>query len=127
MHRYYFKIEVKGSGKFPLDQLRRYEMFPIDIETADLIEMSITTTGRFNPEQPYTLGMYASSLGADQACIDRFASFGFHGYALEVWKDDKLFYANGEVVHRCKSCDSVADTDEVNDDGKCETCVSKGF
>ena len=92
MHNYYFKIEVKGRGRFPLDQLRRFEMFPIDVDTPVKIESSITG---FAAEQTFTLGMYASSLGADQSCIDRFASFGFAANTLEVWKDDKMFYLNG--------------------------------
>jgi hypothetical protein len=126
VHNYYFKIEVKGRGRFPIDQLRRYEMFPINVETVTAIENSLNPEA-FNETFEYTLGMYASTLGADAPMAARFASFGFAANTLEVWKDDKLFYAGGEVVHRCESCDSVVDTDEVDDAGKCETCVSKGF
>ena len=85
MHNCYFKIEVRGRGKFPLDQCRRYEMFPIDTETAQQIEISFEEARH---DGTYTLGMYASSIGADQSCIDRFASFGFVAKTLEVWKDE---------------------------------------
>ena len=92
---YYFKIEVKGRGRFPIDQLRRYEMFPISTDAAAAIEASFDDP-KF--ERTYTLGMYASSLSADAPMAARFASFGFAAKTLEVWKNGSLFYANGEVV-----------------------------
>lgn len=105
MHNYYFKIEVKGRGRFPLDQLRRYEMFPINIETTQAMEDSFGTTsdkrlpGWLNTDREYTLGMYASSLSADNACIDRFRSFGFIAKTKEVWKNGELFEQDGEIIH----------------------------
>ena len=103
MHNYYFQIKVTGRGAFPIDQLRRFEMFPIDLETVQAIEDSITRSSSFTKANPstsgtYTLGMYASSFGADATCIERFESFGFDGITLEVWRGGKLYYKNGEVV-----------------------------
>lgn len=95
MHSYYFKIEVTGRGQFPLDQLRRFEMFPIDIETTQAIQYSfdhLDNSGH-RSERTYTLGMNAQSLGADQPSIDRFASFGFNAVTLEVWRPDGTLFA----------------------------------
>lgn len=101
MPNYYFKFEVVGRGQFPIDQLRRFEMFPIDVETARHIEDSLKyddQPSHMIATRTYALGMYANGLGADAPCVARFASFGFTAEALEVWKDDKLFYKDGEVV-----------------------------
>ena len=89
-----------GRGKFPLDQLRRFEMFPIDIETTQSIQYSLDSLDNSKPSanRTYTLGMYASMFGADAPCIERFKSFGFTGITLEVWRGGKLYYKNGEVV-----------------------------
>lgn len=95
MHNYYFKIEVEGRARFPIDQLRRYELFPVDSYTADEIESSLTNEGTDRPVRIYTFGMYASSLAADGPMAARFASFGLCSKTLEVWKDDKLVYLNG--------------------------------
>jgi hypothetical protein len=101
VHNYYFKLEVKGRGRFPLDQLRRYELFPIYIDTVAAIEASFDEP-KF--ERTYHLGFYASSLGADAAVEARFASFGFVSKTLELWRGGKLYYKDGEPVA---------------DDGKC--------
>ena len=93
-------MEVTGRGKFPLDQCRRYEMFPI--MPGDVVKIESSFMG-FAASQQVTLGMYASSLAADAPCIARFASFGFTAITLEVWKDDELFYKDGEVVVK-ESC-----------------------
>ena len=123
MHNYYFKIEVTGRGQFPLDQLRRYEMFPLDLETVQTIEDSITLPSE---DGLYKLGMYASTFGADSACIARFESFGFNGITVEVWRGGKLYYANGEVVIESTSCGHdayVTRSDEFGVDHPfCRTC-----
>lgn len=93
MHNYYFKMEVTGRGRFPLDQLRRFEMFPIDVDTPVRIESSITG---FAAPQAYMLGMYASALAADQPCAARFHSFGFTLETLEIWKHGRLFWSKAE-------------------------------
>ena len=107
MHNYYFKIEVKGHGRFPLDQLRRYELFPLDGDTVAAIENSLTgedkLPSRFS-DRTYALGFYASSLGADSAVEARFASFGFNLKTLELWRGGKLFYKDGEPVPVDESC-----------------------
>ena len=97
MHNYYFKIKVNGRGAFPLDQLRRYEMFPIDPDSGSAIGYSLNPEA-FNDRFDVTLGMYASSLSADTACIERFRSFGWTGETLEIWKEDELFMQNGEMI-----------------------------
>lgn len=96
MHNYYFKIEVTGKGRFPLDQLRRFELFPIDLETVAAIEASIEGPSE---SRVYTLGMNGLSMGADIACEERFASFGFHSTTLEVWRPDgSKFYDRADEL-----------------------------
>lgn len=97
MHNYYFKVHVTGRGAFPMDQLRRYEMFPLDVDACKEISYS------FRPDQIGTkfeinLGMYASTLGADESMIARFASFGWSAYTVEIWKGEELFWTNAGGV-----------------------------
>jgi hypothetical protein len=98
VHKYFFKVTVTGSGRFPIDQLRRYEMFPINVETVTEIEASFEDPHYLS--KTYTLGMYANTLGADGPCRARFESFGFSMVTDEIWKDNELFELNGEVVAR---------------------------
>lgn len=97
MHKYYHKITVTGRGSFPLDQLRRYEMFPITPDDVAKIQRSFEN-GSFGERFEITLGMYSSALGGDGDCIERFRSFGWSGYCVEIWKevdgDDVLFWTN---------------------------------
>lgn len=98
MHKYFFKVTVTGRGRFPIDQLRRYEMFPLDIDTPVRIQDSIVSNMISTRE--YCLGMYANALAADGPCRARFESFGFSMVTDEIWKDNELFELNGEVVAR---------------------------
>lgn len=91
MAKYYYKVHVTGRGSFPMDQLRRYEMFPLDVDACKEISYS------FRPDQVLTkfeinLGMYASTLGADASMTARFLSFGWSAWTVEIWKDDDLFW-----------------------------------
>lgn len=101
MHKYYFKMVAKGRGEFPIDQLRRYEMFPITPDASLLIECSFN---RDMATREIELGMYASSLGADQPCIERFRSFGWSAWTVEIWKeedgDDVLYWTNAGGYER---------------------------
>ncbi len=103
MHKYYHKIHVTGRGRFPIDQLRRFEMFPITPDGAAAIERSYEPDS-VGVKYEITLGMYSSSLAADGPCIDRFASFGCSAYCIEIWKevdgDDKLFWTNAGGYER---------------------------
>jgi hypothetical protein len=101
---------VKGRGRFPLDQLRRYEMFPTTPEAAQAIEDSFGSysekrlPGWLHETREIDLGMYASSLGADGPCIERFRSFGWSAWTVEIWKevdgDDELFWTNAGGYER---------------------------
>lgn len=97
MNKYYFNIVVNGRGNFPIDQLRRYEMFPTTVEAAARIQRSFES-GSFGEKFEIVLGMYANTLGADQDCIARFASFGWSAYTVEIWKevdgDSELYWTN---------------------------------
>lgn len=97
MHKYYFNIIVEGRGNFPLDQLRRFEMFPTTVDAAVRIQRSFES-GSFGERFEIALGMYASSLSSDGPCIERFKSFGWNAYCVEIWKeedgDDRLFWTS---------------------------------
>lgn len=97
--RYFFKVTVTGRGRFPLDQLRRFEMFPLNVESVSEMETSFAAG---KSERDYTLGMYANTLGGDGPCRARFESFGFSMVTDEIWKDGNIFEVNGEVVARYK-------------------------
>jgi len=103
MHKYYFKITATGRGEFPIDQLRRYEMFPLTPDAAKAIQHSFEN-GSFGVRHEIELGMYASALSADGPCIERFASFGWSAYCVEIWKeddgDDVLFWTNAGGYER---------------------------
>ena len=103
MHKYYFNIVATGRGNFPIDQLRRYEMFPTTVDAAQKIQRSFESGG-FGERFEIALGMYASSLGSDGDVIERFASFGWSAYTVEIWKEvdgeDELFWTNAGGYER---------------------------
>lgn len=113
MHKYFHRIHVVGRGRFPIDQLRRYEMFPLSVEAATAIERSFerdSVAEKFDVD----LGMYSSSLAADGACIDRFASFGWSAHCTEIWKeedgDNVLYWTNaGGYERERKYADAYGD------------------
>lgn len=75
-------FRVVGTGRFPMDQLRRFMLYPADVETAERIATSYDPNGPWVDEK-YRLAMNDVTEYAIPSIIDRFASFGFTAEAID--------------------------------------------
>lgn len=75
-------FDVSGHGAFPIDQLRRYMLYPADVETAREIGLS------HDPKAPFTKVTYRLAVNCEtdyaiHSIIARFSSFGFHAEMVD--------------------------------------------
>lgn len=75
-------FDVSGHGAFPVDQLRRFMLYPADVDTAREIGLSC------DPKAPFTKVTYRLAVNCENDyavhdIIARFASFGFHAEMVD--------------------------------------------
>jgi hypothetical protein len=73
-------FEVVGRGAFTIDQLRRYMLYPTDIQSAQAIQFSFDRPDNSpinSRPREYLLSMNVENHYSVPDVIARFASFGF--------------------------------------------------